>query len=1512
MEVVCPSCSTRFHRPSPPAATETADPARPESCAISPAREQGHADAPASTAASAEPSGQADCDGPDVHDAPTVSLESDGDSGGPEEDEENTGASPPDRRADEDDIEILRDFGDYEILSEVGRGAMGIVYRARQKHLQREVAIKVLLAGAHASRKQVARFYKEAQAAAKLRHPNIVPIHEIGRCQGRHFYTMDFIHGKSLGKLIAEGVVSIRRSLELCIELADALAYAHAHKVIHRDIKPSNILVDLDGRPHIMDFGLAKQLDSGTKFTQTGSAIGTPAYMSPEQAAGESHRLDQRSDVYSLGAVLYELVTSRPPFEGENMMNIIMQVLNHDPPLPRGLNPKVHRDIQTIILKAMEKNPERRYQGMGELGDDLRRFLAGEAIQARPSSLLYRAWRRTRKHTLPIVSALMALAIATASAIAVLFLNQKLREKDQELSRLGEEVQRVIEKEAEKTRPQEVTEVADEFDGPVLKEVWKPLGNGQAWSLIEGELAASAKGEAVLMLDPPLPLKGNMKFEFDVRFLGVVGPRLDTLIGIDQNQAYRLILEGGESGPHLLLQRSGVNLAQVDVTSLAPGSAYHCLLEREDYRLRFDVRTADGPVASLHYNDFDIIRDLGIFRLGFAVWDTSARYDSVRLTREGIPPQAPLFYFPQKQLILSQDYDVAIEKLTQIMADYMGKFEALQASHLIGRCWELKGQPQKALDFYLQIPQAAPAQSDPEIEKLLTENELRKFFCYVPLNRLSEAARSLAFLSDRGIPIEAAWIWHFRDAVQRCLNTPRLEEALVIFQKVRFRAGADPAADISLHALSKALGQSLYHEFLIQAVQLATRFGQGAYPHFDHVMDLYLAFPDSQMTLAFEKSVVQAIQLGQLEAALRLLRFAREKALVSDGLKQAAVALGNEFCKLRQFQRVNEVYQSFPANNLVSAYRTAVDGLLAQGERAEACQLFEKAQGIFRSARSEDAPGLVEAELETMKANLAAAFAGTGAYPDLLKILAMPGPPSRRLLAPIELAITRAIDLEEHGPAIEILKVVRERSLPMTDTLVRETLRLGSNLARKRMVQTAQEVYNAFPIPEFARSFLELLDLSHRQAQEVLDRLPAAQELARSAQEAADAAQRELELHQKAIREALLDAQKSGIDPVQSPEIIGRREKEKTAQGKVLEEQKRLEEAQRNFMALQQDVQNHYSVCLGVLKFIKDKLDQGQMKDSEPQFIQFLLQFAGEANRRRRFPEVIAAHRAFPSDKLLPQFIAAAEAAHQSGDWDALVRLLPYARQHWPFPQAPELHARLLQVADQLAERAVQPEAAPGRAPAETSPAAALSPDRAVETFDILLDSFTAALAPVERTTAAQQGIALETADLFLFGRRPQEARKRLQALVQSLPRQHEVRGHAILRLAALVTDAGEKEAALQLWKNLAEEGSLKGPFLRLQAFMSGEVGPEIFDSSDDRPLWKFLFGQRSLLRGEPAGEIRALLAESVRLSRASPDWHTALASARLAALGPAPSPPAEGSPARDAGTAGAENSAGP
>jgi tetratricopeptide (TPR) repeat protein/predicted Ser/Thr protein kinase len=328
---------------------------------------------------------------------------------------DNANASP-DNKTTARVAKVLGELGDYELLEEIGRGGQGVVFRARQKSLNRTVALKVIGLGQWASKAHIRRFRLEAEAAASLDHPCIVPIYEVDERDGSCYFSMKLIEGGQLDEVVKRTPMSVRQAAELMAKVARTVHYAHEHGILHRDIKPGNILLDTKGEPHLTDFGLARLLESESTVTRTLEVLGTPSYMAPEQAAGNNTKLTNATDVYGLGAVFYQLLTGHPPFAGGTTFETVRLVLDTEPRQPRLWNPKIDRDLSTICLKCLEKDPHRRYPSALALAEDLERWLRHEPIRARHTGVFTRGKKWLRRN--PTTAAfILVVAVSMAGVL---------------------------------------------------------------------------------------------------------------------------------------------------------------------------------------------------------------------------------------------------------------------------------------------------------------------------------------------------------------------------------------------------------------------------------------------------------------------------------------------------------------------------------------------------------------------------------------------------------------------------------------------------------------------------------------------------------------------------------------------------------------------------------------------------------------------------------------------------------------------------------------------------------------------------------------------------------------------------------------------------------------------------------------------------------------------------------------------------------------------------------------
>jgi tetratricopeptide (TPR) repeat protein len=504
----------------------------------------------------------------------------------------------------------------YEVEGIIGSGGMGVVYRAHHLALDRKVAIKMLLAGAFAGPNERARFRREAESLAGLRHTNIVQVYDAGEVADHPYFAMEFVEGGSLANRPSATPLPARQAAELTATLARAVQFAHDAGIVHRDLKPANILLSSDGTPKITDFGLAVEMVDGTRFTMSGARLGTPSYMAPEQALGKSSAIGPAVDIYALGAVLYELLTGRPPFRGETPAETERRVIAEEPIPPSRLNATIPRDLETICLKCLEKVPQRRYRSAGELADDLDRFLAGRPIQARPLGRGERFWRWCRRYPMAVALCLVLLASAVISSLQAV----RAKRAEAEANAANEQAQKRL-KQVEKANellgsifenldPKEIAKsgiplqaiLVKKLDRAVEQLEGESIGDPQVVATMQGKfalslLALSEPAKAIVLLekahatreselgqDDPLTLASA----YDLALAYKAAGKLDRALELQQQTWTRMKAVLGPNHPDTL--KSMESVAAID--NLLGKRDLSLLLFEETLRLR---KTTLGP-----------------------------------------------------------------------------------------------------------------------------------------------------------------------------------------------------------------------------------------------------------------------------------------------------------------------------------------------------------------------------------------------------------------------------------------------------------------------------------------------------------------------------------------------------------------------------------------------------------------------------------------------------------------------------------------------------------------------------------------------------------------------------------------------------------------------------------------------------------------------------------------------------------------------------------------------------
>jgi serine/threonine protein kinase/tetratricopeptide (TPR) repeat protein len=602
---------------------------------------------------------------------------------------EGAGTAGPSRKGDV--------FGNYIILDEISRGAMGIVYRARQVNLNRVVALKLLIAGERASRDQIERFYRETQAVAKLRHPNIVPVYDMGKVGNQHFFTMEYVEGKSLEEIILKGGVSEEEALDIARQVGRALSHAHERGIIHRDVKPGNILVDKEGHVQVMDFGLAKEVKTRRNMTHSGVTVGTPHYMSPEQARGASQKVDYRSDVYGMGAVLYELLTGRPPHDGETPVEIVLKVIQDDPVLPRKLKPRVQRDLETVCMKALDKDPGRRYQSMDDFLADLERYRTGEPIEARPSTLMYSVRKKINKHR--ELSMAVSAAIIVLSLVFILLERRTIQVRRELTDLRAKHIETTKREKQLRKREERVAAQLEKwrkvFDGPFDTSVMtKWTHSGGTWKPVEKYLIGRATGPAYLEFAEPLCGNVRAKFYFmlDTPLTGHFGLAISCIEDVDES-GYKFLFTPDK----LALIKGSAVKREVDLR-LKTNLQYELMVQRENDTVFMSLEGRE----IFRYRDLAPLTGTGCSRLRFLLSGSKVSIAGLVIEMESTPLKgSPLLM--ADRLFMEGEYQSAIDVYRLIAKMPPGKEFAAEALYKMGLAYTKLDNTSEALECFKQV-----------------------------------------------------------------------------------------------------------------------------------------------------------------------------------------------------------------------------------------------------------------------------------------------------------------------------------------------------------------------------------------------------------------------------------------------------------------------------------------------------------------------------------------------------------------------------------------------------------------------------------------------------------------------------------------------------------------------------------------------------------------------------------------------------------------------------------------
>jgi serine/threonine protein kinase/tetratricopeptide (TPR) repeat protein len=584
-------------------------------------------------------------------------------------------------------------IGPYRVLKELGEGSMGTVYQAYDDQLQRTVALKVLRPSLAKNAGHVERFEREARAAAGRHHPNITPIYDVG-CDGdRHFYTMEYVEGKTFRQLLDEKKLTLHHSLAIIIEVAKALEYAHGQGLVHRNVKPGNIMVNVQGRVLLLDFGLARHA-ADAQLTRTGDFVGTPAYTSPEQAAGKI--VDGKTDIYALGAILYELLTGRPPFTGQTVATILKQVLADEPVPPHVVDRAAPRDLEIICGRAMDKNRARRYSTVREFYEDIIRHLNDEPIQAKPVSVFHRAYRRARKHKELTLS--LGVVVLLAIGFGSYYGSRKIVEQS-------------------RWRPV----FTDNFHRPALGADWSAFWGGQ-WGACPVDTALSAMpwqikahklyghGGSPTYLVCNREFRGDIRAEIDITVMGGQRGALTFVWSGDPDirrsnsrvAGYSFMFGADEMTSNRFF-KTGLQLGHTRERLPAAGRRYRITLERRGYNL--SVRLNDKVLFAV--KDYEPLAHDKHNRLMLVLRDGNLLVHRVRVWRAVAPLRAGPMVVADR-LYAAGNYREALAAYQDLLAAYPDAGFTDIARYKAGRCNEMQGDPAQAREHYARLVQEQP------------------------------------------------------------------------------------------------------------------------------------------------------------------------------------------------------------------------------------------------------------------------------------------------------------------------------------------------------------------------------------------------------------------------------------------------------------------------------------------------------------------------------------------------------------------------------------------------------------------------------------------------------------------------------------------------------------------------------------------------------------------------------------------------------------------------------------